>query len=297
MLLGAHVPTKGGLHLAPANGRTIAADAIQVFTRSQLQWEARALAREETGAFRAALRASGLEAVIAHGSYLVNLASTIPDFLRKSRDTMVSEVERCHLLGISAVVFHPGAHMGAGEAAGLRAVASSLDDVIARTPRRRVKLLLEVTAGQGSCLGYRFEHLAEILATVRRPERVGVCLDTCHLSAAGYDLTTPGGYERTFAEFERVIGFAKLGAVHLNDSKTAPGSRRDRHEKIGKGTLSLDAFTRLLRDPRFQGVPAVLETPGDLEHWKGEIALLRRLARRGAVSRPARSTARRVPPA
>jgi deoxyribonuclease-4 len=280
MLLGAHVPTKGGLPAAPPNGRAIAAEAIQVFTRNQVQWQARPTTAEEVRAFRTAMAGSGVEAVIAHGSYLVNLASTVPEFLTRSRDTMVAEVERCDQLGIRGVVFHPGAHMGAGEAAGLEAVARSLDEVIARTPGRRVTLLLEVTAGQGSCLGHRFEHLAEILSRVRRPDRVGACLDTCHLVAAGYDVITSRGYDRTLEDFDRLVGFSKLGGVHLNDSKTALGSRRDRHEKIGKGTLGLRTFTRFLRDPRFHGVPAVLETPGDLEHWKGEIALLRGLARR-----------------
>ena len=280
MLLGAHVPTRGGLSNAPANGRAIGAEAIQVFTRNQVQWNARPLADAEVKGFRSALAGSGIRKVIAHGSYLVNLASTVPEFLDKSRDTVAAEVERCHALGIPAVVYHPGAHMGAGEPAGLAAVARSLDEVAARTRGRRVTLLLEVTAGQGSCLGHRFEHLAEILARVRRPSRLGVCLDTCHLLAAGYDLTTPRGYERTLDEFVRVIGLERLGAVHLNDSKTGLGSRCDRHERIGKGALGLAAFRRLVRDPRLRAVPMVLETPAGMDGWKAELELLRGLAGR-----------------
>jgi deoxyribonuclease-4 len=283
MLLGAHVPTRGGLANAPVNGRAIGADAIQVFTRNQVQWSARPLAPTEVEEFRSALAASGIRSVVAHGSYLVNLASTVPEFLVKSRDTVAAELERCHVLGIPAVVYHPGAHMGAGEAAGLAAVARSLDEVAARTPGRRVKLLLEVTAGQGSCLGHRFEHLAEILARVRRPGRLGVCLDTCHLLAAGYDLRSPRGYDRTLDAFERVIGFDKLGAVHLNDSRTGLGSRSDRHERIGKGALGLAPFRRLLREPRLMSVPMVLETPAGMEGWKAELDLLRGLA---AARRP-----------
>jgi deoxyribonuclease-4 len=168
--------------------------------------------------------------------------------------------------------------MGAGEKAGLAAIARSLDDVHARTRGARVCTLLEVTAGQGSCLGHRFEHLAEVIARVRRPERVGVCLDTCHLLAAGYDLTTPRGHETTLCAFERVLGLPLLGAVHLNDSRTPLGSRVDRHARAGTGHLGLAAYRRLLADPRLRGVPMVVETPGPLEEWKKELALLRRLA-------------------
>lgn len=288
LLLGAHVPTAGGLAMAPANGQAIAATAIQVFTRNQRQWACRPLAREEVAGFRAALAGSGIQAVTAHASYLINLASVVPDFLEKSRAALAEEIRRCHALGIPSVVVHPGAHMGAGEAAGLATIARSLDDVHARTRGARVRTLLEVTAGQGSCLGHCFEHLAEVIGRVRRPERVGVCLDTCHLLAAGYDLSSPRGHEATLQAFERVLGLDTLGAVHLNDSKMPLGSRVDRHARAGTGHLGLGAYRRLLADPRLRGVPMVVETPGPLEEWKKELALLRRLAatrRRGPAAR------------
>lgn len=288
-LLGAHVPTAGGLHRAPGHGRDIGATAIQVFTRNHRQWACKPLSPEEPPAFRQALEGSGIGVVMAHASYLINLASVSDDFLARSRHNLAEEVLRCDQLGIPFAVVHPGAHMGAGERAGLRAVARSLDDVHARTRGARTRVLLEVTAGQGSCLGHRFEHLAEILEQVREPERVGVCLDTCHLLAAGYDIATPRGHEKTLAEFDRRVGAARLMAIHLNDSKTPLGSRVDRHARAGEGHLGLPAYRRLLNDPRLGGVPMVVETPGPLAEWKKELDLLRGLIGR---SRPSRATSR-----
>jgi deoxyribonuclease-4 len=283
-LLGAHVPTAGGLHHAPAHGRDIGATAIQVFTRNQRQWAARPLAGEETGAFRRALLASGVRSVMSHASYLINLASPDPSVSERGREAFRVEMTRCDDLGIPLLVFHPGAHLGAGEAAGVRAVARGLDRVFAAYRRARVMPLIEITAGQGSCVGHRFEHLAEMLALVKSPERVGVCLDTCHLYAAGYDIATPRGYDRTLAEFDRVVGLGKLRAIHLNDARKPLGSRVDRHAPIGEGFLGLPTFRRLLADPRLRDVPKVLETPGGLEAWRRELALLRGLGRRGRRS-------------
>ncbi|HKC14168.1 MAG TPA: deoxyribonuclease IV [Vicinamibacteria bacterium] len=281
MLLGAHVPTAGGLDQAPARGREITADAIQVFTRNQVQWRARPLAPEEVRAFRVAVAQSGVRQVLSHGSYLVNLASADAALLTKSRQAFLEEMERCHALGIRYLVFHPGAHRGAGEAEGLRTVAASLNHVLERAPELDVHLLLEVTAGQGSSVGHRFEHLASIFEQVRRPERLGVCLDTCHLLAAGYDIATPKGYEATLSAFARLVGLDKLKAVHLNDAGRPLGSRRDRHAPIGHGFLGRATFRRLVNDPRFHGVPMVLETPGPLPVWKQELRLLRGLVGRG----------------
>lgn len=283
-LLGAHVPTAGGLHHAPAHGRDIGATAIQVFTRNQRQWAARPLGSDEAGAFRLALRASGVRSVMSHASYLINLASPDPVLSERGRDAFRVEMTRCHELGIPLLVFHPGAHLGAGEDAGVRAVAQGLDQVFAACRRARVMPLIEITAGQGSCVGHRFEHLAEMLARVKSPERVGVCLDTCHLYAAGYDIATPRGYERTLAEFDRVVGLGRLRAIHLNDARKPLGSRVDRHAPIGEGFLGLRTFRRLLADPRLRDVPKVLETPGGLPAWRRELALLRGLARRGRRS-------------
>jgi deoxyribonuclease IV len=278
-LLGAHVPTAGGLHHAPAHGRGIGATAIQVFTRNQRQWAARPLADEESAAFRQALEASGVRSVMSHASYLINLASPDPLLLERGREAFRVEMTRCHELGIPLLVFHPGAHLGAGEDAGVRAVAKSLDFVLAACRRARVMPAIEITAGQGSCVGHRFEHLAEMLSLVKSPERVAVCLDTCHLYAAGYDIATPRGYEKTLQEFDRVVGLDKLRAIHLNDARKPLGSRVDRHAPIGEGFLGLRTFRRLLADTRLRDVPKVLETPGGLEAWRRELALLRGLGR------------------
>jgi deoxyribonuclease-4 len=292
------VPVAGGLHLGPANGQEIGATAIQIFTRNQRQWACRPLGAEEAAAFKAALAGSGVGAVMAHASYLINLASLSPEFLARSRASLADEILRCDALGVPAVVVHPGAHMGAGEEAGLRAVARSLDEVHQRTRGARVRTLLEVTAGQGSCLGHRFEHLAALLSLVKAPERVGVCLDTCHLLAAGYDIARPGGYEETMAAFERVVGLPQLQALHLNDSRTPLGSRVDRHARTGEGHLGLPFFRRLLNDPRLRAVPMVVETPGPLPEWKNELARLRGLVEGAAQRRrrpaPARPRAARA---
>jgi deoxyribonuclease IV len=280
MFLGAHVPTTGGLANGPANGAAVGADAIQIFTRNQMQWRCKPLGEEEPFAFRESMKASGVRMVLAHGSYLVNLASPVDDFLTKSRECFLLEMERCHALGIPFLVFHPGAHMGLGETEGLAAIARSLDHILERTDGLAAMPLLEVTAGQGTCLGHRFSHLAQILDQLKRPERVGVCLDTCHLYAAGYDIATPEGYEEMFAELQREVGLAKVKAVHLNDSKRELGSRVDRHARPGQGHLGLATFRRLVNDRRLQGVPLVLETPGPLAEWKKDIALLKRLQKR-----------------
>ena len=297
MHLGAHVPVTGGLFNAPARGTAIGAEAIQIFTRNQMQWACRPLGDDECVAFREALAGSAVRHVLTHGSYLVNLASPNPDFLRKSRECMVTEIERCHRLGIPHVVFHPGAHMGAGEEEGLSAIARSLDHVLERTEGLDVMPLVEATAGQGTSLGHRFEHLAGIFDRVRAPERLGVCLDTCHVYAAGYDLATPEGYEETLRAFARVVGLDKLKAVHLNDSRRERGSRVDRHARAGEGLMGLDTFARILNDRRFRGLPLVVETPGPLAEWKKEIARLRALVRpsaRGEARRARRPAARRA---
>jgi deoxyribonuclease IV len=279
-MLGAHVSTAGGLHLAPARGREIGAEAIQVFTRNQVQWAARPVSRDEAAAFRAAVAASGIRVVLSHGSYLVNLATPDRAARRRSRRAFLAEMKRCDALGIPYLVFHPGAHMGAGEEAGLRLVADGLNEALGRG--FRVVPLLEVTAGQGTSVGHRFEHLARVFERLDEPGSVGVCLDTCHLLAAGYDIATPRGYARTIAELGRTVGLGRVKAFHLNDAKRGLGSRLDRHEKIGHGFLGASAFRRLLRDDRFRGLPMVLETPGPLERWKAELSLLRRLRDRGA---------------
>ena len=276
-LLGAHVPVAGGLHKAPAHGREIGAEAIQIFTRSQLQWKARPVSGDEAEAFRTAMAESGLRSVMTHGSYLVNLAALDEKILAQSRATFAADMERCQALGVPYLIFHPGAHLGAGRDEGIAAVARSLDEILSRTRGLAVMPLLEVTAGQGSCLGHRFEDISEILDRVRAPERLGLCLDTCHLYAAGYDIATPEGYEQTLDELRRKVGLAKVKAFHLNDAKKGLGSRLDRHARIGAGTLGLETFRRIVNDARFEGVPMVVETPGPIAEWKKEVALLQSL--------------------
>ena len=276
-LLGAHVPVAGGLDKAPENARVIEAEAIQIFTRNKMQWKARPVSEEEARAFKAGMAGSGVRSVMTHGSYLVNLASPDAAMLAKGREAFVADMERCYALGIPHLVFHPGAHMGVGHDEGLTAVARSLDWILAKTRRLAVTPLLEVTAGQGTCLGHRFEDLEAILERVRAPERLGVCIDTCHLFAAGYDIATARGYETTIAELDRRVGLARVKAFHLNDAKQGLGSRRDRHARIGEGMLGLETFRRLVNDARFAGVPMVVETPGPLEAWKKEVALLKSL--------------------
>ena len=279
-LLGAHVPVAGGLAKMPPRARQIGANAAQIFTRNQLQWRADPIRDQEAAAFKDALSLHPLRRLVAHGSYLVNLASPDPAALSRSREAFLADMRRCHALGATQLIFHAGAHLGAGEAAGLATVAQSLDWLLERSEDLAVRPVIEVTAGQGSCLAHRFEHLAVILERTRGRERVGVCLDTCHLWAAGHDIRSAAGYRRTFAEFERLVGLEKLDVFHVNDAKQPLGSRLDRHERIGKGWLGRATFRRLMRDPRFREVPMILETPAGMKGWAAEIRLLRALARR-----------------
>ena len=278
MILGAHVSTEGGLARAFHGGLEIGANAVQIFTRNQVQWVARPVTPEEAEAFRLAKEAAGIEIVLSHGSYLVNLAGPKRSLLEKSRAAFSAELERCRGLGIPYLVFHPGAHMDAGTDRGLKTLAESLDRALEATSDSSVMPLLEVTAGQGSYLGSRFEEIASVLERVQDPGRLGVCLDTCHLFAAGYDIATEEGLRETLRAFEQAIGLEKLKAFHLNDSKKGLGSHLDRHEAIGQGALGLAPFERIVRDPRFRKIPMILETPGPEDEWKREIATLRGMA-------------------
>ena len=276
-LLGAHVSTSGGVDKAPLNGTSLGCEAIQVFTRNQMQWRARPLSEPEIVGFRQGLKECGIRVTVSHDSYLINLGSPEPVVLQKSLDAFADEIERCEQLGIPFLVFHPGSHVGCGETTGLRRIADSLNAVLGQKPKYKTQVLLENTAGQGSNLGYRFEHLAEILAKMETPNRLGVCLDTCHLFASGYDLRTLSTYEATFREFDAIVGLGRVKVFHLNDSKKSLSSRVDRHENIGKGELGLQPFRFLLNDPRFAGLPMLLETPGGDEAYRIDLALLRSL--------------------
>ncbi len=280
----------GGFDQAAERGRRIGASALQVFVKSSNQWRARPLDPHEAERFQQACHRAGIERLVAHDSYLINLASGDPALWEKSLQAFAVEMQRCDALGIPALVMHPGAHGGDGEEVGLRRLIRAFDRLEEMLPEARVRILVETTAGQGTALGYRFEHLHTILRSVRNPGRLGVCLDTCHVFAAGYDLRAPGAYERTLEEFDRRVGIERLGAVHLNDSKKELGSRIDRHTHIGEGCLGLEAFRNLLNDPRLRGLPMVLETPKgeDLREDLENLGRLRGLLGPARPQRPGR---------
>ncbi|MGH9199098.1 MAG: deoxyribonuclease IV [Acidimicrobiia bacterium] len=260
-LLGAHVSIKGGVHTIFERGTAIEAAALALFSRNQFQWGCKPLTVEDLRLFKAGRRKTGTLPVLIHTQYLINLASTNSEFHRKSLAAMAVELARAEQLGVHAVVLHPGAHMGAGVKKGLDGIARSFDLIHQALPDCKVVTLLETAAGQGSCLGCSFEELGQILALVDDPSRLGVCVDTCHIFASGYDIRTRHGYERTIDQLERYVGLDNVGAFHLNDSKKPLGSRVDRHEHIGEGQIGRDGFAFLLNDPRFHGIPKVLETP------------------------------------
>jgi deoxyribonuclease IV len=261
ILLGAHMSIGGGVHRAIERSRSIDCTAMQIFVKNNMQWFARPLLREEISAFLDHAQRQELHAVFAHANYLINLAATNPQFLANSIRSLSEELVRADQLELPFLVMHPGAHLGAGEAAGLAKIIGAIDRVFAGVPKIKTRIALETTAGQGSCLGDRFEHLTAIIANVREPERLCVCLDTAHVFAAGYDLGSETAVRKMFREFDRVVGLDRLAAIHLNDSKTERGSRVDRHEHIGQGKIGLDAFRFIMRDRRFRKIPKVLETP------------------------------------
>ena len=236
-------------------------EALQIFTKSAGQWRARPLPPDEVALFRRRVRESRVRPVIAHNSYLINVAAADAVLRRRSIESLAEELDRAEALGLDGLVMHPGSYTGGTEAGGLRLIAEALGELLRSRPDGRTRILLEHTAGQGTNLGHRFEHLAEIIERVGGSPRVGVCLDTCHLLAAGYDVCSPEGYLDTFRSFGRLVGFSRLKAFHLNDSKKPCGSRVDRHEHIGRGCLGLEPFRRLLNDRRFARLPMLLETP------------------------------------
>jgi deoxyribonuclease IV len=274
---GAHMMIAGGLHKAIATGQDVGCDVVQVFTKSPQQWQARPLATEDIQAFRDAQEAAGIPCVAAHDTYLINPAAADPTVLERSRAAMVDELERAAALGIPALVMHLGARGTEPEEDALGRLVESVRRALEQTPSDGPALLLETTAGQGTCLGHRFEHLAFVLEALGHPERLAVCLDTCHIFAAGYDLRTPEAYQETMAEFDRVIGLDRVRLVHANDSKREMGSRVDRHAAIGAGEIGLEGFRALVNDPRITA-PIVLETPkvGDMD--RVNLATLRSVA-------------------
>lgn len=280
--LGAHMSAAGGVENALLIAQQANCQCVQLFSANQRQWQAKTLTTEQIDVFRKTYETTQLKTLVVHASYLINLAAINTETYKKSLIALQEELDRCDQLGIHYLVLHPGAHMKAGVPAGLKKVVKSLNHVFKKT--WKCQLLLETTAGQGSCLGCEFEHLAEIRAGLENPEAVGVCLDTCHIFAAGYDLTTPTGYSKTLQEFEQTVGLEHLKVIHMNDSKTPLGSRVDRHDHIGKGKLGPKAFKNLMTDSRITNRPIILETPkgtspGGRDYDKLNLATLRRLAK------------------
>jgi deoxyribonuclease-4 len=278
-LLGAHMSIAGGVGNAFLEGKKVDCDAIQIFTKSSRQWAAKPYTKEEIAQFHGNRKETGIASVVAHDSYLLNLGSPDPALRQRSVAAFIDEFERCEVLGVTNLIAHPGAHVGAGETEGIKTISRSLDEVHKACPGYRAKITLEITAGQGSNLGYRFEQIANMIDATHESDRLRVCFDTEHAFAAGYDIRTKEGYERTFSEFDEAIGIDLLAAFHLNDSKKEFHSRVDRHEHIGKGFIGVEAFRLLMNDKRFWGLPMCLETPKgpDLKEDRENLTLLRSL--------------------
>ncbi|HEX4567616.1 MAG TPA: deoxyribonuclease IV [Vicinamibacterales bacterium] len=259
--LGAHLSIAGGLPRAVDRAEASGCEALQIFTKSAGQWRAREIPPEEIALFKRRVRQTKIRPVVAHISYLINVAAADRALRKQSIAALRDELDRAESLALDGLVMHPGSHTSGTERAGLKLIADALAAILESRPGGKTRILLEHTAGQGTNLGHRFEHLAEIIDRLGASARVGVCLDTCHLLTAGYDICSPEGYEETFRQFGTIVGFSRLKAFHLNDSKKPCGSRVDRHEHIGKGCLGLAPFRRILNDPRFAKLPMLLETP------------------------------------
>jgi deoxyribonuclease IV len=290
--LGAHLSIAGGLPRAVDRAVASRCEALQIFTKSAGQWRARVLPQDEIVLFRRRVSETGIQPVVAHNSYLINIAAASVALRDQSLAALIDEYDRADSLGLFGLVMHPGSFTTGSEEEGLRLIAVGLRALL-RQRRGGPMILLEHTAGQGTNLGHRFEHLARILELLDGSPRVGVCLDTCHLLAAGYDICSEEGYRQTFEAFDRIVGLDRIKVFHLNDSKKPCGSRVDRHEHIGKGCLGLDPFRRLVNDARFAGLPMLLETPkldtpesrrkGDADPWDARnLRTLRRLMQKGA---------------
>ena len=258
--IGAHMSIAGGVSNAVERALLHGCEALQIFAKNGNQWRGKPLDPADVRTFRARVDQTGITPVVSHASYLINLATTFPELRAQSLEAFADELERAHTLGLLGVVIHPGTCTAGTEADALRLIADAIRTVFKAQPRRKTMVLLEHTAGQGRTLGYRFEHLAAIITHLQGSVRVGVCLDTCHLVASGYDIASEAGYRETFEAFERIVGLDRLKVLHGNDSKKPCGSRVDRHEHIGRGCLGEDTFRRILHDRRFAGLPLLIET-------------------------------------
>ncbi len=281
LLIGAHTSAAGGVHNALYEGSAIGATTIQLFTSNQKQWNSRPLGPDAIQAWEKALEETGISSIMSHDSYLINLGSPDPDILQKSRGAFEAELRRCHALKLTFLNFHPGAATKSTEEACLETIVDSLVETAPLTQQGKTRLLLEATAGQGTTVGYRFEHLAYIIDRVHKIIPIGVCIDTCHIFAAGYDIRTDETWEATLKEFDQIVGLQHLYAFHCNDSVKELGSRVDRHAPLGEGKIGMDSFRFLMTDPRTRLLPKYLETPDGPPLWKKEIAMLRNFATSG----------------
>ena len=278
-LLGAHMSVAGGLDQALIRGRSAGCDVIQIFSKNSNQWKAKPLSPEDISSFKKAREETKVLPALVHSSYLINLCSPKEEEWRKSIEAFYIEMERVELLEMSYLILHPGAHLGAGIEAGIAKAAEALNALHVRSSGFKMKILIELTAGQGSCIGHRFEEVAAILDRIKEPDRIGVCFDTCHAFAAGYDMRTQADYDETMSALDRTVGLQRVLAFHLNDCRKELGCRVDRHEHIGQGKMGEGPFRFLMNDPRFFGVPMVLETPKgkDLKEDVMNLTLLRSL--------------------
>ncbi len=284
-LIGAHCSIAGGLHTSAERAGTLKCNTIQIFTKNNNQWDAPPLLRPEISRFQSTCEDSGVKMAFAHAGYLINLATTEPATHARSMLSMRQELERAEALELPYLIVHPGSHKGAGELAGILQVAASLTQLMNETEGFRVKILLETTAGQGRSIGYKFEHFSEIMKRLSKAhlKRIGICMDTAHIFAAGYDLSTPPEREKVMKKFEKAVGLEYLKVFHLNDSSRECGSRVDRHENLGEGRIGLATFKWLLNDERFINIPAVIETPKGttLEADKRNLRLIESLIKKG----------------
>jgi deoxyribonuclease-4 len=281
LLLGAHVSISGGVYNAPHNGQEAACDVVQIFTKSSNQWKAKILTDEDAQKLTEAQEETGISVACAHDSYLINLASPDDNLFKKSYDAFFEEMRRCDFLNIPSLVMHPGSHVGSGEEVGLKRIASAFNRMFEADPDGRVTVCLETTAGQGTNLGYTFEQLAEIIDMVENKTRMGICLDTCHIFAAGYPISTEKDYKATIKSFNDILGLDRLKVIHFNDSKKDFDSRVDRHEHIGQGFIGKKPFGFFVNDRRLAKVPKILETPKEsAEEDIANLKILRSLVRK-----------------
>jgi len=281
MLFGAHVSIAGGIFNAPLYGKEIGCDVIQIFTKNQIQWKIPFLQAEDIKHFKENRLKTGVIPVTVHSSYLVNIAGPDDNVTEKSINDLACELERAEVLNIPFVVFHPGAHKGIGEKYALKSIAENINKIFSKSNSKSTFLLLETTAGEGTTMGYKFEHFAEIFNKLKDLSRIGVCIDTCHIFAAGYDFRDEKSYYETIEKFDKIVGLKFLKVFHLNDSKFPSGSKMDRHEEIGEGNIGLNGFRILVNDERFKDMPGILEVPGNITGYKRNVNILRSLTNEG----------------